>query len=66
MIIILHYIFTGSLAGGQILTLSGRGFDSDTVIDICGNICEVQGDPTSTQYTCRTPESSGKGTQDPT
>ena len=52
------------MAGGQELTVSGRGFDEDTEITICDNICAVSGSITSTTITCITPGNPGSGTVD--
>ena len=50
------------MAGGQALTLSGRGFDDSTEINICDSPCVVQGTPTSSSLTCITPGNAGSGT----
>ena len=50
------------MAGGQALTVVGRGFNADTSIIICGNICAVQGTPTPISITCITPANAGSDT----
>ena len=52
------------MAGGQLVEVTGRGFDSDTVISICDRPCDLQGDVTPTTLTCRTPAYSGNDTGD--
>ncbi|XP_069118773.1 fibrocystin-L-like [Argopecten irradians] len=48
---------SGSLGGQQTVTILGGGFDEDTVVNICGNICNKSEDyvSTSTAHICDTP-----------
>ncbi|CAH1789358.1 unnamed protein product [Owenia fusiformis] len=56
---------TGSFGGGQIVTVSGVGFDpTDVVVAVCNETCVVdKAGSNSTDVLCESPSSSGSGTQ---
>ncbi|KAK3107254.1 hypothetical protein FSP39_010348 [Pinctada imbricata] len=45
----------GSLGGGQLLTLQGRGFSTTSDVTLCGNAATVDASSTETQLIVRTP-----------
>lgn len=56
-----NIFYTGSTAGYQLVTITGTGFDDDTVVTICDQPCKMANNHTSsTQYVCFTPAAPGK------
>lgn len=51
------FSLTGTLGGGQVVTITGEGFDDTVVVNICGQLCNNI-DTNSTHVTCLTPASS--------
>lgn len=56
------FFSSGSLGGGQTVTITGHGFSSKTGITICGKPCTLDSSATQsqTQYVCFTPTNAGK------
>ena len=53
--------FTGSLAGGTEVTVTGSGFtdSNSTIFTICGKKCMIKGTPTGGRAVCVTPMTTG-------
>ena len=50
----------GSFGGGQVVTVTGNGFDVTTTVQICNTACDVVGNVSSTALQCRTASATGK------
>lgn len=57
----MFHLFTGSLGGGQTVTITGHGFSSKTAVTICGKTCTLDSSASQseTQYVCSTPTNPG-------
>ena len=57
------FLRTGSLGGGQTMTVTGNGFNSSaTIVTIDGEKCEVDtsASQSETQLICKSPSATGK------
>ena len=55
-----HLIIAGEAKGNQLLTLTGKGFSSDASVTVCGKVCEVlQEESSSNTLVCLTPPGTG-------
>nr|XP_039261251.1 fibrocystin-L-like [Styela clava] len=45
---------TGAIGGGQVVTIAGDGFAAESVVEICGEKCEIS-EVQATSITCETP-----------
>ena len=52
--------FSGSYGGGDLILISGVGFESALVITLCDNVCHISGTISYTQVMCVTPPHTGK------
>ena len=54
----------GGIAGDQLVTVSGSGFDNTTSVWICDRRCvrDPAANQSASEFSCRTPMAAGKGT----